>query len=283
MGIIQVRRLLACLVLGTITSVSAGLLFSSIQQRFWGQESRLLATPYPEPILNPSKLRYLQAITVKVQVGEFFGSGIIVASDQEKYHVLTNDHVLDSETEECEIKTADAQLYPCQIVARQSEFNGLDLALVRFSSAKIHYPTAVFSSVPIAGETIFAVGFSESTPATSVNNFVIEPGTIWRQLERSLQEGYQVGYSSQVIKGMSGGAVVNPNAEVVAINGMNAYPMLGQPYFYQDGSQPKQEQVAEMRAYSFGIPADKVPAWVFNLKVSPASLPVASSERSPKK
>ena len=57
---------------------------------------------------------------------------------------------------------------------------------------------------------------------------------------------------------MSGGALLNSKGEVVAVNGMHAYPLIGRPYIYEDGTTPKEKLINEMVHYSWGIPINRI-------------------------
>lgn len=86
-------------------------------------------------------------------------------------------------------------------------------------------------------------------------------------LEKPLEEGYQIGYTNDIEKGMSGGPVLNRAGEVVAVNGMHAYPLWGDPYVFKDGSHPEQSLKQQMVRYSWSIPIQTF----VRLSLSPAS------------
>ncbi|HAJ64669.1 MAG TPA: serine protease, partial [Cyanobacteria bacterium UBA8543] len=76
----------------------------------------------------------------------------------------------------------------------------------------------------------FAMDWSDSM------GFVLTTGQVSLLLNRALVGGYQVGYTNEIQKGMSGGPILNRQGKLVGINGMHKYPLWGDPYIYKDGS-----------------------------------------------
>jgi hypothetical protein len=75
--------------------------------------------------------------------------------------------------------------------------------------------------------------------------------------------GYQVGYTNAIENGMSGGALINQQGELLAINGMHAYPLWGNPYVYPDGTQASSTLAETYEQYSWGISIHAVLGSVF--------------------
>ena len=236
------------------------------------------------PVLEaqPAKLsQFLQqqaeSITMKVLSGqEVLGSGFIIRQQGSVYLVVTNHHVLRSATPPYQIQTPDDKVYPAEVLPISS-FENYDLALLRFQSQTIQYEVASTGTLPQAGEQVFAAGFpfraqfpetytnpsleeGQKCKQSSLSNlkrgFVFCEGKITQKLDQPLEGGYQIGYTNNIEKGMSGGPLLNNRGEVVSINGMHAYPLWGDPYIYMNGSQPPESLKEELIHSSWGIPIE---------------------------
>jgi S1-C subfamily serine protease len=103
-------------------------------------------------------------------------------------------------------------------------------------------------------DTVIAAGFPFNGDRSDDRGFKFTTGIVSLIAPKSLEDGYQIGYTNQIEKGMSGGPVLNLQGEVVAINGMHAYPLWGDPYIYQDGEKPSRSLHDIMVCSSWGIP-----------------------------
>ncbi len=81
-----------------------------------------------------------------------------------------------------------------------------------------------------------------------------------RATANPLKEGYEIGYTSNIESGMSGGAIINYQRKFIGINGRSTSNI---DYIYQDGSLPSDEELKEMRSSSsWGIPISTVLALI---------------------
>ena len=211
------------------------------------------------------------SITVKVLSSDFLGSGFILQQQDNTYTVITNQHVLRAGESPYKIQTPDGKTYQAKVIENLTSTE-YDLALLKFESEEATYPTATVgsSSYLEIGEPIFAAGFPHSahsnqdyqdyTANQSQNKlpgFVLKKGRIAIFLDKALEEGYQIGYTNDVEKGMSGGPLLNSRGEVVGVNGKHAYPLWEAPDFYQDGSQPCPPLQELITRSSLAIPIEK--------------------------
>lgn len=196
-----------------------------------------------------------QSITVKIISGEKGGSGILIQKEGLLYTVLTSQHVLEAGKSHI-INTPDGQNHPAELV-KQVNYDNKDLVLLQFR-AKGNYSIASLgsSSTLKEGDEVFAAGFPFEDDSSGNRQFVTHPGRISLLLERSLKGGYRIGYTNEVEKGMSGGPVINSDGKVIGINGIHAQPLWGDPYVYEDGSQPNDALRDRMRRSSWGVPID---------------------------
>ncbi len=190
-----------------------------------------------------------ESISVKVIAGNSNGSGTLIKKNGSNYAVLTNQHVLTG-GEPYRIQTHDGRIHNAIALPIKDKVNQKDLALLAFSSDTEYEvaTVAASSSNPILDEEVFAAGF----PFDS-NQITLTQGKIFQLSEKSFKGGYQIGYSNAIEKGMSGGPMLNRRGELVGINGMLAHPPFGNPYVFEDGSQPQESQRQEMMRSSWGI------------------------------
>jgi len=217
-----------------------------------------------------------KSISVKILSEGFLGSGFIVLQDQGIYTVITNQHVLRAGKAPYRLQTPDGKIHSASILSSSRPLSKkYDLAILEFVANDVIYPTAeVGNSIYLeVGEPIYAAGFphsdnnfklgkSTSTIPNSAefnqnNGLVIKSGRVAILLNKSLEEGYQIGYTNDVKKGMSGGPLLNNQGEVVGINGKHAYPLWESTEFYQDGTQPCPKLQKLITRSSLAIPIEK--------------------------
>ncbi len=229
------------------------------------------ASVSPEKLSN--KINHIASdITVKILAQDFLGSGFIAQQQGQKYIVITNQHVLRAGEAPYMIETADGKTYLAEVVSDLTEGDyNYDLAILEFAANDV-YPTAkIGNSLYLeVGEPIFAAGFpynqspvkptpaifEQSTPNNS-RELSIKQGRIAIILNQALEEGYQIGYTNDVKKGMSGGPLLNYQGEVVGVNGKHAYPLWESPEVYQDGSEPCPALQELITRSSLAIPIEK--------------------------
>ena len=197
-----------------------------------------------------------KSLTVKVLSQEVLGSGILLQKQGEVYTIVTNAHVLRGGEPPYKIETPEGKIYPA-VVVKTAKFEGQDLSLLQFR-ARANYAVAKIGQTPKAGDEVFAAGFPFTASPTKDRGFVFRTGQVWRVLDKALEGGYQVGYTNDIEKGMSGGPLLNRRGEVVGINGMHAYPLWGDPYIFKDGSEPDPALREQMSHYSWGIPMETI-------------------------
>lgn len=210
-----------------------------------------------EDLAKTAMFQKARSITVKVFSGDNWGSGIMIQRQNQVYTVITNDHVLQS-GETYRIQTPDGKIHSATRFL-PTQFAGKDLALLQFSSTKSDYKIGILgsSSALKEGDKVYAAGFPVEANKSDSAGWKFTHGRVSLIPEKSLEDGYQLGYDNQIEKGMSGGPVLNFAGEVIAVNGMHAYPLWGDPYVFQDGSKPCEPMRELMVRSSWGIPIEK--------------------------
>ena len=219
-------------------------------------------------------------ISVKILDKEFLGSGFIVQRTNNQYVVITNQHVLRAGEAPYRVQTPDGKIHLAEVVTTEStepltdSIKGnhrYDLAILKFNT-EVDYPVAeIGSSLYLeVGEPIYAVGFPyteveseassksvDSNQTSEITGLTIKTGRVAIILNQALVEGYQIGYTNDVKKGMSGGPLLNSRGEVVGVNGKHAYPLWESPELYQDGSQPCPALEKLITRSSLAIPIER--------------------------
>ncbi|MCP6762067.1 MAG: tetratricopeptide repeat protein [Fischerella sp. CENA71] len=160
-----------------------------------------------------------QEITVKIidnnQTPPGNGSGIIIKRSGNTYTVLTAYHVVQS-GKKYEIITPDQQSYTTNTV---KQLQGLDLAIVEFSSSKTYSIAKMGNSdQATASTTVYVAGFPGKTAAISNPGLFFVKGQV-NANGTAQRDGYNLIYDNKTAKGMSGGPVLNEQGEVIGVHG----------------------------------------------------------------
>lgn len=208
------------------------------------------------PQLSAEQLYQLaQSITVKVLSGQNWGSGIIINHQGQVYTVVTNEHVLIfGDGESYPIQTPDGQTHQADLV-KTIHFGENDLGLLQFRSANAYTVASLGDSSQIAvGDEVFAAGFPFEADPSQSQGFVFTTGKISQLIDKVLVGGYQIGYTNDIEKGMSGGPLLNGQGKVIGINSMHKYPLWGNPYIFTDGSVASEVMQEQMSQLSWAVP-----------------------------
>lgn len=219
-------------------------------------------------------------ISVKILAQDVLGSGFIVQQTGQKYVVITNQHVLRAGDAPYIIETADGKHFQTKVISQMTkDDHSYDLAILEFKADTI-YPTAKIgnSFYLEVGEAVFAAGFpynqvpnrrtptlfeqpnieqNEAKSETKSRGLALKRGRIAIVLDQALEQGYQIAYTNDVKKGMSGGPLLNYRGEVVGVNGKHAYPLWESPEVYQDGTEPCPALQELITRSSLAIPIEK--------------------------
>jgi serine protease Do len=187
-----------------------------------------------------------------------WGSGILIQRQGQTYTVLTNQHVLWI-GDRFSIQTSDGKQYTASRDTA-TKFGKDDLGILRFTSQSKQYPVVPLgcSTTLKAGNPVYAAGFPLPLTEASTKGFKFTSGSISLISPKAFEGGYQIGYSNDIEKGMSGGPVLNKKGELIAVNGMHQEPLWGDPYVFQDGSKPKSSLFNLLSHSSWAIPVETV-------------------------
>ncbi|MBD2535118.1 tetratricopeptide repeat protein [Nostoc flagelliforme FACHB-838] len=223
---------------------------------------------------SPQQLQILASqTTIRVIGDNNGGSGTLLAKQGNTYLAITNAHVIRN-VNNIKLQTTDNKTYTPKIVPNPNLEN-LDLALLEFQSNQNYCLRKIADFVPDIQTPVIAAGYS-----TEKNEIVYRPGRVQQIPDRPLKEGYQIGYTSNIEQGMSGGAIINSRGELIGINGKSAYPILNTGFTYPDGTRPKETQIQQMRTVSWGIPIATFLAQVNPQTLTAYSLPLPNVQDS---
>ncbi|MCC5634575.1 serine protease [Nostoc sp. CHAB 5844] len=200
-----------------------------------------------------------KTVTVKVLSQEFIGSGTLIARNGQIYTVMTNAHVLRAASSPYKIQTPDGQIYKAT-VSKTRQLENDDLAVLQFYSQDAEYPVATLgkSSQLQIKEKVFVGGFIQNPNIQEKQNqFILTEGQVSLLLDKALEGGYQIAYTNDVRKGMSGAPLLNVRGEVVGINGWRKDPVWQSLEFYQDGTQPSKTLQDMINQSSMAVPIKK--------------------------
>ncbi|MCA2656464.1 tetratricopeptide repeat protein [Microcystis sp. M061S2] len=191
--------------------------------------------------------QFLQRVTVRITSETNRGSGTIIAKKGDNYLILTNAHVTRN-TKTLQVQTYDGHSRAARIVPNSLSENQ-DLALLEFSDTR-DYPIATIAEFTPnqdrIGLEVVAAGYVAET-----GQYRTTKGTLEQVSDRPLRDGYSVGYSGDIVQGMSGGGIF-VDGELIGINGRSAHPILSN-YIYEDGTKPTDAEIQQMRAVNWGI------------------------------
>ena len=157
-----------------------------------------------------------KAITVRIE-GAIQGSGVIVKREGKRHTVLTAWHVVSDHLpgEELAIYTHDGKSH--QLLEGSIQRLGqVDMAVLTFSSPATYEVASIGDVKEVKyNDRIYVAGF----PFNDLLNLRYEPGEVVANADVGIDQGYQLLYSNQTIRGMSGGSLLNSQGKIIGIHG----------------------------------------------------------------
>jgi tetratricopeptide (TPR) repeat protein len=196
-----------------------------------------------------------KAITVLISEPNSVGSGVILQHQGDIYTVLTAAHVVKN-TASYKITTPDDRSYQVISSSIRRAVGSIDLAVVKFKSTA-KYPTAKLGNCNVlkSGMDLYVGGFPGASGAITESVFVFREGKVSANSNKTFENGYSLVYSNNTLPGMSGGAVLNGDGELVAIHGRGDKERLS------DGS------FGSKTGFNLGIPINRFATVASNMGV----------------
>lgn len=216
--------------------------------------------------LSPAEIRQLaSAIAVKVLSNNQRGSGVLIAKSGQTYTVVTNAHVI-SASKAYRIQTPDGLIHLAVVKNQGSSLEGNDLAVLQFQSKENYWVVSLATASDITeNQPVYAAGF----PFDS-QELAFSTGKISLVSPKPFVGGYQIGYTNEIIQGMSGGPLLNQEGKLIGVNGLLNYPILNDAYVYQDNSSPSADLRQRLREFSFAVPIQTLAQVAPQLAVIPS-------------
>ena len=195
-----------------------------------GAQPALLAAAVPVLMDAPAAIaqaqsakavgKVAQAITVRIE-GATQGSGVLVKRDGNRYTVLTAWHVVSGQRpgEELDIYTPDGQRHQLEqgSIKRLGE---VDLAVLTFSSSYSYELVLTGDAKSVSsGSNVYVSGFPLPTDAVPTRIFRFLKGYVIANSTSPMPNGYQLLYENKSLPGMSGGAVLDDQGQLIGIHG----------------------------------------------------------------
>ena len=180
----------------------------------------LLVYPVPAQAQTAETVaKIAQAITVRIE-GATQGSGVLVKRDGTRYTVLTAWHVVSGQRpgEELDIYTPDGQRHQLEqgSIKRLGE---VDMAVLSFSSSNSYEVAQVGDVKSVSsGAGVYVAGYPLPTSAVPTRIWRFLKGDVIANATVAIPNGYQLLYSNPTLPGMSGGAVLNAQGQLVGIH-----------------------------------------------------------------
>ncbi len=208
------------------------------------------------PLSEKQLQQRAEMISVKVMAPEIIGTGFLFKKQGCVYTVVTNAHVLRAGKAPYRIQTSDNKIWQAE-TKYVASVKGDDLAFLQFRSRGEVYSIPSIGVKPKVGTQVVAAGFPIVENGSRVK-FLLTTGKVSLVLDKALQGGYQIGYTNDIQKGMSGGALLNRSGEVVGVNGMHAFPLWDIPSVFESGEEADKALHQKIIRLSWAVPMGKV-------------------------
>ncbi|WP_295614597.1 tetratricopeptide repeat-containing serine protease family protein, partial [Chamaesiphon sp. GL140_3_metabinner_50] len=212
-----------------------------------------------------------KAITVLITSNDGQGSGVILQHQGDIYTVLTAAHVVRKKVN-YKITTPDERQYEVISDSIQTSPGDIDLAVVKFK-ATTKYTTAKLGNCNTieGGMDLYVTGFPAPDEVITATTLVVREGKVTANSNKTFANGYSLIYSNDTLRGMSGGAVLNNEGELVAIHGKG------------DRNKDKDGENAEKNGYNVGISINRFQTVASRMGVElNGQVAALSQDRTPK-
>lgn len=163
--------------------------------------------------------RIAKEVTVLITSQKGQGSGVILQQQGDIYTVLTAAHVVRKNVN-YKITTPDDRQYEVISSSIQTSPGDIDLAVVKFKATNKYITAKLGNCNPIeGGMDIYLAGFPAPDEMITSVTFAFRKALVTANSNKTWKDGYSLMYDGNTLSGMSGGAVLNSDGELIAIHG----------------------------------------------------------------
>jgi len=232
-----VQRRLILLLLSVAAASSGALLAAPSHAKF-------------DSVANPTRGNERERIIVRVGGKDIYGSGIIIRKLRDNMLVIaTAAHVITDKRQTACVSFYDGVTVPAKVI-RPAPSRRADVAfLVAQTSHSNAYSEAqlIFDTGQASGLSVIAAGYPADAPYTETK------GRLSGLLPKPLAGEYQLTYTNDIQKGMSGGGIFTENNDLVGMNAVHSSPLWSAPVYYNDGTQVAPREAIDLENFSLGI------------------------------
>ena len=201
-------------------------------------------------------------ITVLLEMQGSNGSGVLIRRDGDVYTILTAYHVVKTTNpnEEAYVTTFDKNKQRHRLDSRSiRQLGKWDLAIAQFRSTNDYQVAKIGDSRSLQfGMDVYVSGFPLPTSTVPESDLAFLAGQVVSILAKPNSDGYQIAYDNKTLTGVSGGAVLNANGELVAIHG-------------QAEGEVVINGVAKTSGRNFGVPSALFIGLIENISILPVA------------
>jgi Trypsin-like peptidase domain len=165
--------------------------------------------------------RIAKSITVQIQgLPPEQGSGVLLQRKGQEYTILTAAHAVRNKIASYIIITPDGKRHSILPRSLHIFSDDIDLATFKISSSNSYSVAKLGESQRMEeGMDVYISGFPRETQVITNSTYVFREGKVSANASKPFAGGYSLLYSNDTLPGMSGGAVLNDQGELIAIHG----------------------------------------------------------------
>lgn len=190
------------------------------------------------------------------------GSGVILANSSKARWIVTNRHVVGDSRRVC-VVFEDGLSLAATVRYLDPDY---DLAFLDVPSMPTKYRSISIETSQVGSgvEPVIVTGYMALT-----GEYVESRGVSIPMLQnKRLKSGYDMTYSGEVGKGMSGGGIFSIDNKLVGINAIHSEPLWSGNWYYENGSEVGAKLTRKLDSVNVGISSDLIAKALRNIKKS---------------